>query len=138
MARGKRNKNNASEIERRIIMLALLGAIVGLIAVGCLVAYAIVLTIKWIKDKVKQKLAQKNVKKVAVADIEQLIAECDNTVSIDALDDLTEQGYSHIMVDVGYDDKIVGDISVIKDENTTLDAEVEQLLGRKGMVVVEG
>lgn len=119
-------------------MLALLGAIVGLIAVGCLVAYAIVLTIKWIKDKVKQKLAQKNVKKVAVADIEQLIAECDNTVSIDALDDLTEQGYSHIMVDVGYDDKIVGDISVIKDENTTLDAEVEQLLGRKGMVVVEG
>ena len=119
-------------------MLVLLGAIVGLIAVGCLVVYAVILTIKWIKDKIKQKLAQKNVKKVAVADIEQLIAECDNTVSIDALDDLTEKGYSHIMVDVGYDDKIVGDISVIKDENATLDSEVEELLGRDGMVVVGG
>lgn len=119
-------------------MLALVGAIVGLIALGCLVAYAIVLTIRWIKNKIKEKLAQKNVKKVAVADIEQLIEECDNTVSIDALDNLTKEGYSHIMVDVGYDDKIVGDISVIEDKSDTLDEEVEQLLGKKGMVVVEG
>ncbi|MBO4897682.1 MAG: hypothetical protein J5590_05235 [Clostridia bacterium] len=118
-------------------MIALIGAIVGLIALGCLVAYAIVLTIRWLKNKIKEKLAKKNVKKVAVADIEQLIAECDNTVSMDELEKLTDEGYSHIMVDVGYDGKIVGDISVIEDKNDYLDEEVEQLLSRKGMVVVE-
>lgn len=119
-------------------MFGLIAGIVGLIALGCLVAYAVILTIKWIKNKIKEKLANKKVKKVALADIEELIAECDNTVSIDALDDLTDEGYSHIMVDVGHDGEIVGDISVIKDENAFLDDEVEQLLGEKGMVVVEG
>lgn len=113
-------------------------AIVGLIAAGALVAYAIVLTIKWLRNKIKEKLAAKNVKKVAVADIEQLIGECDNTVSIDALDDLANQGYSHIMADVDYNNKIVGDIEVIKDKNEYLDEDVEELLGREGMVVVEG
>ncbi len=119
-------------------MIGLIAGIVGLVALGCLVAYAVILTIKWIKNKIKEKLAKKNVKKVALADIEELIAECDNTVSIDALDDLSNEGYSHIMADVGYDGEIVGDISVIKDENVSLDDEVEQLLGKKGMVVVEG
>ena len=120
-------------------MLTLIAGIVGLIALGCLVAYVIVLTIKWLRNKIREKLSQKNVKKVAVADLEELINECDNTVSLSDLDDLVDEGYTHLMVDVGYDGKIVGDVEVIKDKNDSIDKDVEELLSRtnQGMVIVE-
>ena len=121
-------------------MFGLLAGIVGLIALGCLVAYAIVLTIKWLRNKIKEKLAKKNVKKVAVADLEKLIEECDNTVSLNELDDLVDEGYTHLAVEVGHDGKVVGDVEVIKDENESIDRDVEELLNRtnQGMVIVEG
>lgn len=121
-------------------MFRLLAGIVGLIALGCIVAYVVVLTIKWLRNKIKEKLAKRNVKKVAVADLEELIEECDNTVSLNELNDLVDKGYTHLMVDVGYDGKIVGDVEVIKDENDSIDRDVEELLNRtnQGMVIVEG
>lgn len=120
-------------------MLGLLMGIVGLISLGCLVAYVIVLTIKWIKNKVSEKLAKKNVKKVAVADLEELIEECDNNISLDDLDKLVDEGYTHMMAEVGYDGQVIGDIEVIKDQNETIDKDVEELLNRtnQGMVIVE-
>lgn len=121
-------------------MLTILAGLVGLIALGCLVAYAVILTIKWLKNKIKEKLAKKNVKKVAVADLEELINECDNTVSLSSLDELVDEGYTHMMADVGYDGQIVGDVEVIKDQNDTIDREVDELINRtkQGMVIVEG
>lgn len=120
-------------------MLTLLVGIVGLIALGCLVAYAVVLTIKWLRNKISEKLAQKNVKKVAVADLEELINECDNKVSLSDLNDLVDKGYTHMMADVGYDGEIVGDVEVIQDKNDSIDREVEELINRtkQGMVLVE-
>ena len=81
-------------------------------------------------------MTKKTVKKVAVADIEQLINECDNTVS---LKDLVDEGYTHMMAEVGYDGKIVGDVDVIKDKNDSIDKDVEELINRtnEGMVIVE-
>lgn len=121
-------------------MFALIAGIVGLIAIGCLVAYAVVLTIKWLRNKIAEKLAKKNVKKVAVADLEDLINECDNTVSLKELDNLVDEGYTHMTAEVGYDGKIVGDVEVIRDKNDTVDRDVEELLNRtnQGMVIVEG
>lgn len=121
-------------------MFGLLAGIVGLIALGCLVAYAVVLTVKWLRQKIKEKLRNRNVKRVAVADMEQLINECDNSVSLSELDNLVDKGYTHMMADVGYDGKIVGDVEVIQDENDYIDRDVEELLNRtnQGMVVVEG
>lgn len=120
-------------------MIGLIAGIVGLIALGCLVAYAIVLTFKWLKNKIKEKLAAKNAKKVAVADLNELIDECDNTVSISDLEDLTDEGYTHLVATVGKDGK-VSDVEVIKDTSSSIDEEVEQLINRtgQGMVVVEG
>lgn len=119
-------------------MFGIIAGIVGLIAVGCLVAYAIVLTIKWLKKKIKEKLAAKNIKKVAVADLEELIAGCDNSVSLSELDDLTDKGYTHLMATVDNGGK-VSSVDVIKDENYFTDEEVEELLNRtgEGMVVIE-
>ncbi len=121
-------------------MMTILAGLIGLIALGCLVAYAVVVTFKWLKNKIKEKLARKNVKKVAVADLEELINECDNTVSLSSLNDLVDEGYTHMMADVGYDGKIVGEVEVIKDQNDTVDRDVDELINRtrQGMVIVEG
>lgn len=118
----------------------LIAGIVGLIAAGCIIAYVIILTIKWLRNKISEKLAKKNVEKVAVADLEELINECDNTVSLNSLNDLVDEGYTHMMVDVGYDGKVVGDVEVIKNINDSIDKDVEELINRtkQGMVIVEG
>ena len=120
-------------------MFGLIIGIVGLIAVGTLVAYAIVLTLRWLKNKIKEKLAAKNAKKVAVADLDELIESCDNTVTIDQLEELSDEGYTHLMATVNEDGN-VSDVEVIRDTSDTIDDEVNQFINRtgEGMVVVTG
>lgn len=121
-------------------MLLLLAGVIGLIAAGCIIAHIIVLTFKWLKNKIREKLAKKNIKKVAVADLEELIEECDNTVSLNELDELVDKGYTHLMADVGYDGKIVDDVEIIKDESDSIDREVKEFINKtnQGMVIIEG
>ena len=121
-------------------MLGLVVGIIGLIAAGCLVAYAVVLTVRWLKNKIKEKFQKKNVKKVAVADIQELVNNCDNSMSLKDLEDLTDEGYTHMMVDIGHDGNVVGDLEIIQDKNDSLDEDVEELLNRtkQGMLIVEG
>lgn len=118
-------------------MLTLIAGIVGSIAAGCLVAYAIILTIRWLKNKIKEKLAAKNAKKVAVADLDELIESCDNTVTIDQLEELSDEGYTHLIATVNTSGN-VNDVEVIRDTSGTIDEEVEQFINRTGdgMVVV--
>ena len=118
-------------------MLGLIAGIVGLIAAGCLVAYAIILTFRWLKNKIREKLAAKNVKKVAVADLDELIESCDNTVTVDQLETLSDEGYTHLMATVDNNGK-VDNVEVIRDTNDSIDAEVDQFINRTGdgMVVV--
>ncbi len=111
--------------------------IVGLITIGAIITYAVSLTFRWLKNKIKEKLAAKRVKKVAVADLEELIDKCENRVSVDALDNLVNEGYSHVMVEVDNNNKI-DNVEVIQDTNDYLDEDVKRLLGSQGMVVVEG
>ena len=120
-------------------MIGLIAGIVGLIAAGCLVAYAIVLTFRWLKNKIKEKLAAKNAKKVAVADLDELIESCDNTVTLNQLEELSDEGYTHLMATVNENGK-ENDVEVIRDTNDTLDDEVDQFINRtgEGMVVVTG
>lgn len=104
-----------------------------------MVAYAISLTIKWLRDKIKDKLKQKNVKKVAVADLQEMIDSCENTISLGDLNELADDGYTHMMAEVGNDGQIVGDIELIKDTNNSIDEDVDELLNRtnQGMIIVE-
>ena len=120
-------------------MLGLIAGIVGLIAVGCLVAYAVILTIRWLKNKIKEKLSAKNAKKVAVADLAALIDSCDNSVSIDQLEKLADEGCTHLVATVDNDGK-VSDVEAYKDQNDTIDEEVDRFINRtgEGMVVVTG
>lgn len=119
--------------------VGLIAGIIAMVAAGCLAAYAISLTIKWLRDKIKDKLKQKNVKKVAVADLQEMIDSCENIISLGDLNELADDGYTHMMADVGYDDQIVGDIELIKDTNDSIDEDIEELLNRtnQGMIIVE-
>ena len=120
-------------------MIGLIAGIVALVAAGCLVAYAVTLTIRWLKNKIKEKLAARNAKKVAVADLDELIESCDNTVTISELEDLSDKGYTHLMATVNDNGK-VSDVEVIQDNSDTIDDEVERFINRtgEGMVVVTG
>lgn len=122
-----------------MISVGLVLGIISLVAAGCLFAYAIAVTMKWLRNKIAEKLKQKNVKKVAVADLQELVDSCNNTMSLDDLNELVDEGYTHMMADVGYDGQIVGDIDFIKDTNDSIDEDVEELLNRtnQGMIIVE-
>lgn len=119
--------------------VGLIAGIIAMVAAGCLAAYAISLTIKWLREKITNKLKQKNVKKVAVADLQEMIDSCENTISLGDLNELADDGYTHMMADVGYDGQIVGDIELIKDTNDSIDEDIDELLNRtnQGMIIVE-
>lgn len=106
--------------------------IVAVIAIGALIAYAVVLTIRWLKDKIKSLLAKRNVKKVAAMDLERLIDECPNQKT---LDDLFDDGYDKVIATVNDSGK-VEDVEVVKNTGDE-DWEVEELLGSERMVVIK-
>lgn len=116
-------------------MLGLFLSIAAFAAIGAIVAYAVILSFRWLKNKIREKFREKNVKKVAVADLQKMIDECENTVSMEELDELSEQGYTHVMATVDNAGKVSG-LDVIKDENESLDEQVDRMLGREKMVVV--
>lgn len=121
-------------------MLALIAGIAGLIALGNLVSLVIALTFSWLVGRIKQKFAEKNAKKVAVADLDKLIASCSNTVSFNQLEQLNEvsnEGYTHLMAAVN-DNGEVYDVEVIRDTNENLDEEVARFINKtdEGMVVI--
>ena len=124
-----------------VIVIGLILAIIGIIAAGVFVANANSITARWIKNKIKKKLAQKNAKKVAFGDLKALINEAvaqnDNKTKLDSLDDILNLGYSHYMATIDDGDQILGEVELIKDENEILDADVEKMLGHKGLVVIE-
>jgi len=105
------------------------------VATGCLIAYAIVVTFQWLKNKIKEKLNQKNVSKVACADLEKLINECDNTKTIDELESYADEGYTNVIASVDNLGKIK-DIDLVKDTSDFIDEQVERFIGHEGMVVV--
>lgn len=119
-------------------MFAFLGGIVALIALGTIVVLVIALTIKWLKTRLREKLALQNAQKTVVADIKELVKNCDNKISLDDLDELADkEGYTHFMATIDDNNEVIGEVEMVKDTNGKQDVEVQRLLGRNGMVVVE-
>lgn len=119
-------------------MLGLILSVIGIVAVGGLVAYAIVLTFKWLKNQIEERIRQKNAKKVAVIEMEKLIEECDNKVSLDTLKKVKNDGATHVIASVNSSNK-VEDVKLFRDTSSTIDSEVDEFINRTGerMVVVE-
>ena len=115
----------------------MIAMILGMIALGLVVFTAVALTCAWILKKLKEKRFLQNVKRVMIADIQRLANSSDNTITLDQLDELANKGVTHVMADIDASGNIVGEIEVIKDTNRQLDDEVDKLLGRERMKVVE-
>lgn len=117
----------------------ILAGIAALIAAGALVAYAIKLTIKWLKKKIIEKLDAWYAKKVAVITLGPLIDSGPHTITLDELEKLYDKGYTHLMATVDDSGK-VKDLEAIQDTSDIFDEKVEHFINRtgEGMVVIEG
>ena len=111
--------------------------IAGAIAAGLVCVYLVAITFKWLKNKIVQRMAEKRVKKVVVADIENLVKKSNNRISLEDLEAMCDGKRAEVIVGLDEDNNIVGDVEIARDANSTLDAEVEELLSKEKMVVVE-
>lgn len=119
-------------------LFGIIAGIIALVAVGAIVAHAIIVTFNWLKRNIKERILAKKAKKVAVADLNKLIDECGNKTSISDLDEIANEGYTHVIASVN-DNDVVEDVEIIKNTNDKIDEEVENLINRtgEGMVVIE-
>lgn len=100
-------------------------------------AYFVVkFTLEWIKKRLKQYFSDEDVDAAVVAEICKAMDECTNRRSYELLKKAREKGYSYIMYKTE-NGTITGDVDFIKDKNSSLDPEVEELLGPDEMVIME-
>lgn len=103
--------------------------LIGIVALGVAAGLAIVkiatLVFSWLANKVKQKLAKRNISKVAVAEIKETIENCKNQATIDEMMALQNQGVTHFTVEVQDDGTISDDgleiLNVEKEDQQTHD-----------------
>lgn len=96
-------------------------------------------TFSWLKKKIKKKLSARNVEKVAVANLDELVGQCDNPETVAHLKELSDAGYTHLIATVDVSGE-VNDAEVVRDTSRSPDEEVAQFINRtgEGMVVVTG
>lgn len=111
---------------------ALAGAIAAGIALGTIVVALVKMTYRWVKNKFKEKLAKKNVNKVAMVEMKKLVDECPNQISLSDLESVGD----YCMAEIDANGEVVGDMEFVKDKNMDLDREVDALLKQERMVVV--
>ena len=102
------------------------------IAAGLLIFYAIKMTIIWLKSKIRELMAKKNVKKVLAADLEEMVRTCSNKVKID---DFLNEGYTDVIAAVNDEGKLEGEVELVK--NTDENHEIDGQYRGKGMVLYE-
>lgn len=114
-----------------------LGGILALIAIGAVVFAVVNITLNWLRTKVKEKLQKKTVKKVFVKDIEQMVKECENKMTFDEFNDVKEAAKDADLVMATLDENNqVDEVELIKDRNSKLDREVEELLKSRKEILI--
>lgn len=111
--------------------------IIGAIAAGLFACYLVTITFSWLKNKIAIKSAEKRVKSVVVADMENLVINSNNKISLDELNNITGGRRSVVIAGVDENNRIVGNVEINTDKNDYLDPDVQELLGREKTVVVE-
>ena len=116
-------------------MLMFFGFLAAAIAAGLIIYQIVKLTVNWIINTVKS-LKARGAQKVIASEINAMIESCDNVTSLDALEKLADEGYTHIMAGVDSQNNLVEDPMIIKDEDDEIPYEVTQLLGEEKSVVI--
>lgn len=115
--------------------------LIAIVAAGVIAGLAIfkiaTLVFSWLVNKIKQKLAKRNISKVATCEIQEMVKNCNNQATIDEMMALQNQGVTHFTAEVQNDGTISDDglevLNVKKEDQQTHD-----FINRtgEGMVVV--
>ena len=89
-----------------ITLVGLIGAIAAGVAAGILIAKLVQLTFNVLINKIKQKLAKRNVSKVGIGSIKDMIDKCPNIKTVSELEEMQKQGITHITAEVQTDGTI--------------------------------
>lgn len=89
-----------------ITLAGLIGAVAAGVAIGLLIVKIAALLFSWLANKIKQKLAKRNVSKVAVGEIRKIIKDCHNETTINELNAIQNQGITHFATEVQNDGTI--------------------------------
>lgn len=116
--------------------MSLLATLVGGAILAVIGYFVIKLTFKWVMNKLDNYFTNKDIDGAVLADIDALAANCTNKKSYELLKKAREKGYTQVMGKTS-GGKMTGDIELIKDESSTPDQEVRDLLGSERMVVIE-
>ena len=111
-------------------MLGLFLGIAAIIAAGVVIAHVAMLSMKYLISKVKNMMAKKNVKKVAVMELEKLIEECPNQTS---LAELENESVDAIFASVDEYGNVV-DVECVSAD--IIDPSFQEKLGDEGMLVI--
>lgn len=96
------------------------------------VVLIVALTLSWLIDKIKDRLKRKETKKIAVMDLEELIAE-EEELSSQELADLNEMKKKGDVIIISLDSNgEVQDPEIIKDKNKRRDKKAYDLINRRG------
>lgn len=128
------------------LLLAMLGLtipkLIGIVALGVatgiLVAKLVQITFTWLTDKIKQKLAKRNVSKVAVGELSKIIEGCHNQTTIDEMMAMQEKGVTHFSVEVQNDGTIDENNGIEIWDDNLRNRQVSDFINRtgEGLVVV--
>ena len=114
------------------MMVHIIAGIIIAIIAGDILVKLIKVTKPWVMDQVKKRMSNSNISKVSLLDIQCLIDNFDNKISLDEL-----EGYSHVMVSVDSENNTITDTELIQDQNVVPDSELKELLGERKMIIVE-
>ena len=114
------------------MMVHIIAGIIIAIIAGDILVKLIKVTKPWVMDQVKKRMSNSNMSTVALLDIQCLLDNCDNKISLDEL-----EGYSHVMVSVDSENNTITDTELIQDQNVVPDSELNELLGERKMIIVE-
>ena len=117
-------------------VVAFIGIIAAGVAIGFVAFHVMKVTVKAIIGLVHQFRA-KRAKKVLVAEINAMAAQCTNHKSLEELEKLKDQGVTHVAAGIDENGQLVDDVWTIQNEDDEVPYEVTETLGEEGTLVIE-
>ncbi len=114
----------------------MLGLLIGIAAVAALVTVVVKLTLmamNWFKNKIKEKIRKRNAEKVAAVDLQEIIDNTDNTMSMDAFEELADEGATHLFATIDSNGEVM-DVEAVGAKEVSED--VENLINRTGEGII--
>lgn len=101
------------------------------IAAGAVTLLVAAISMAWLIDRIKIKMMEKKVKSVLVADMQSIINQCQNTKTLADLNVNRVSAHADlVMCSIDENNKIFDEIESIRDTNSFLDSDVEELLSK--------